>query len=112
MKSDPLKALMRLSLLLPTMLALQACVLTPPIVAPSSACLELIPQDWRKPVRGAPLPPSDANVGDWIVFGNAQTGQLEIQYGRLNDTLSIVGKCEDLQKQAVEKSKPWYRRIF
>ena len=72
-----------------------------PIVATPGACSTLIPDAWRKPVEGAPLPEGNT-VGDWIVFGDAQTGKLDIANGRTADTIGIVERCEKRDAAAVK----------
>lgn len=106
-----LKVPMRAWLILPTMLALQACVGGASIVATPAACLAFIPESWRLPVEGAPLP-SGQTVGDWIAFGDAQTGRLDIANGRLADSYHIVGECERLNNEAVKRSRPRFLGIF
>ena len=99
------KGLMTGSILASTMLVLTGCVSAPPIVTPSSACSALIPDAWREGVEGAPLPPT-MTVGDWIVFGDAQTGQLEKANGRTQDTIEIISRCEERDRKAVQRSRP------
>lgn len=71
-------------------LLLTGCAGGPSIVATPSACASLLPQEWRSPVPGAPLPDGD-QVGDWIQFADAQTGQLD----KANDrTVSAIGIVE------------------
>ena len=45
-------------------------------------------------------------VGDWIVFGDAQTGQLEKANGRTQDTIEIISRCEERDRKAVQRSRP------
>ena len=93
---------MRLSMLLPPLLACAACVGAPPIAAIPSACSTLIPASWHAPVPGAPLP-GGRTVGDWIAFGDAQTAQLDKANGRTGDALDIVARCEARDAAAVKK---------
>jgi len=103
-RSVPLPALPRLSILLLLPLACAACVGAPPIYATSAACSSLLPADWRRPVPGAPLPEGQA-VGGWIAFGDAQTGQLDKANGRTVDAIGIVERCEARDREAVSKAK-------
>ncbi len=59
---------------------------------------------------GADLP-SGNTVGDWVAFGDAQTGQLDKANGRTADTLEIVEKCERRDQDVVKAltAKPWWR---
>ena len=92
-------------------MSIAGCVSTPPIVATPSACSSLIPDSWRKPVPGAPLPAGN-DVGDWIAFGDAQTGQLDKANGRTVDTLGIIARCEERDRLAVKKARPKVLGIF
>lgn len=55
------------------------------------------------PVPGAKLP-EDGTVGDWIVFGDAQTGQLDKANGRTIDAIGIVERCEVRDRVAVKRA--------
>jgi hypothetical protein len=55
-------------------------------------------------VPGAPLPAGET-VGDWIAFGDAQTGQLDKANGRTADAIGIVERCEARDRDAVAKAK-------
>lgn len=101
MRPAPLRLLIPLC----AMLALQACAGAPLIVATPDACSTLIPGAWRKPVPGADLPKGD-NIGDWVAFGDAQTGQLDKANGRVVDTLAIISRCEARDAVAVNKARP------
>lgn len=55
----------------------------------------------------------DGNVvGDWVVFGDAQTGRLDVANGRQSDTLAIISRCEERDRQAVKRSRPKFLGIF
>jgi hypothetical protein len=86
-------------------LLLGGCVSAGPIVAAPSSCSTLIPDSWRAGVEGAPLPDGD-EVGDWIVFGDQQTGRLDVANGRQADTLAIIQRCEERDREAVQRSRP------
>lgn len=91
------------------MLALSGCVGAPPIVATPSACASLLPDEWRVPVAGAPLP-LDSTAGSWIAFGDAQTGQLDKANDRTTSSITIVERCEQLNRDAIASAKrPWWK---
>jgi hypothetical protein len=92
-------------------LAVSGCVSAGPILAETGSCSDYIPVAWRLPVPGADLPAGDT-VGDWIVFGDQQTAQLDKSNGRLADTLHIVGECERRSKEAVRRSRPRFLGLF
>ena len=92
-------------------LALTACAGGVPIASTPSACSGLIPDSWHKPVEGAPLPDGNT-VGDWVAFGDAQTGRLDVANGRQADTLAIISRCEERDKAAVKQSRPRLLGIF
>lgn len=74
-------------------------------MASPSACSTLLPDSWREPVPGAPLPQGDT-VGDWIAFADAQTGQLDKANGRTADSIAIVERCEARDRAAVKRARP------
>jgi hypothetical protein len=47
--------------------------------------------------------PAGRTVGDWIVFGDAQTAQLDKANGRTGDALDIVARCEARDAAAVKR---------
>lgn len=95
------------------MLGLGACVGGPPIVTASAAgCSQLLPGEWKVGVSGAPLPDGDT-VGDWIAFGDAQTGRLDMANGRTKDAIGIVERCEARDAKAVKRARRgFFRRLF
>ncbi len=62
-------------------------------------------------MAGAPLPDGNT-VGDWIAFGDAQTGRLDVANGRQADTLAIIARCEERDRKAVKTSRPRILGIF
>ena len=56
--------------------------------------------------------PDGSTVGDWIAFGDAQTGRLDVANGRQADTLAIIGRCEARDRHAVKKSRSKFLGIF
>lgn len=108
-RSVELLALASWSILLFPALALSGCVGAPPIVATPSACASLLPEAWRTPVPGAPLP-LEGTAGDWIAFGDAQTGQLDKANDRTLSSIAIVERCEQLNREAVASvRRPWWK---
>ena len=102
-----------LSMLMPPLLALTACAGGPPIVTASAAdCAGLLPAEWKKGVAGAELPPDAATVGDWIAFGDAQTGRLDQANGRTADAIVIVERCEAREREALKRARAsWLARL-
>ena len=76
-----------------------------------SACSSLLPSDWREGVPGADLPAGDT-VGDWIAFADAQTGQLDKANDRTRAAIGIVERCEQRDREAVQRAKPKFLGIF
>ena len=93
---------------------LTACAGAPPIVTASAAgCAALLPADWKAGVPGAALPPDEASVGDWVSFGDAQTGRLDQANGRTADAIAIVERCEARDAEAVRRAKRgWLARLL
>lgn len=88
------------------LLATQGCGLfaaaRPTVTTNAAGCSSLIPNDWQDGVAGAPLPDGKV-VGDYIVFGDQQTGKLDQANGRTRDTISIISRCEARDKAALAK---------
>ena len=103
---------MRRLLLLCVMSGLAACAGGPPIVTASGAgCAALLPVEWRAGVAGATLP-DGSTVGDWVVFGDAQTGKLDEANGRTRDAIGIVERCEARDGEAVRRARRgWLERL-
>jgi hypothetical protein len=92
------------------LLACTGCASAPLTIAAPSACSTLIPSSHRQPVPGADLPGPAATAGDWVAFGDAQTGQLDKANGHTADVIEIVERCEARDAATVKKlSKPWWR---
>jgi hypothetical protein len=68
-------------------------------------CSGLVPQEWKTGVSGAELPNNGETVGDWIAFGDAQTGKLDQANGRTVDAIGIVERCEERDQRAVKRAK-------
>jgi hypothetical protein len=91
---------------------LSACASTPIVTATPSSCAALLPAEWKQGVEGAPLPTGN-DVADWIVFGDAQTGKLDVANGRTKDAISIVERCEARDAAAIKKaSRGFFGRLF
>jgi hypothetical protein len=82
---------------------LTSCAGTPIVTAAPNSCATLLPEDWRQGVAGAPLPDSDT-VGDWIAFGDAQTGKLDQANERTKASIGIVERCEQRDAAAVKSA--------
>lgn len=77
-----------------------------------SACHELLPAEWLSGVPSAPLPDGET-VGDWIAFGDAQTGQLDKANGRYVDAIGIVERCHDRDQEAAKRAtRGFFGRLF
>jgi len=103
-----------LALLLPVALMTQGCALfasAQPIASARSACSSLLPDEWREGVPGADLPQGNT-VGDWIAFGDAQTGQLDKSNDRYRAAVGIVERCEVRDREAIAKSRKKFLGIF
>lgn len=100
--------------ILPLLPGLTACAGAPPIATASDAgCAALLPASWKDGVSGAPLPPDRATAGDWIAFGDAQTGRLDQANGRTADAIAIVERCEARDAAAVRRARRGLlRRLF
>lgn len=63
-------------------------------------------------MAGAPLPIGE-QVGDWISFGDQQTGKLDQANGRTIDTIDLVSRCEARDAEAVKRARiGWLARLF
>lgn len=51
-------------------------------------------------------------MGDWIAFGDAQTGQLDKANGRTADAIGIIERCEERDRAAVKRARPKVLGIF
>ena len=59
----------------------------------------------------APLPDGET-VGDWIAFGDAQTGQLDKANDRYRSGVGIIERCEARDREAVKRSRPKFLGVF
>lgn len=93
-------------------LTLSACAGTPVVTAASSGCAALLPASWREGVPPPPLPDGDT-VGDWVAFGDAAIGKLDVANGRTRDAIEVVTRCEQRDREAVKRgSRGWLARLF
>ena len=92
-------------------LACAACASAPRIetIPVALACASRVPPQLRDDVKPAPLP-ADQTVGEWVAFGDAQTGKLEQANDEKATVLWIVDQCEGEQTkaaQALSKRRWW-----
>lgn len=52
----------------------------------------------------APLPAGET-AGDWVAFGDAQTGQLDKANERTTAAIGIVERCEARDREAITRAK-------
>ena len=67
-------------------------------------CDALIPPEWEKGVESAD-PPAGDSVGDWVAFGDAQTGRLDVANDRTRDTIGIVRRCEERDRKDQKRAR-------
>jgi hypothetical protein len=98
----------RMLALAPLTLMLPGCALfaPAPLIATASAagCSTLLDPEWEKGVAGAELPTEDT-VGAWIIFGDAQTGKLDVANDRTKAAIGIVKRCEARDVAALKRAK-------
>lgn len=75
----------------------------PLVTTQGAGCSQLLPTEWREGVQSAPLPAGDT-IGDWIAFGDAQTGRLDVANERTTATIGIVERCEARDAEAVRRA--------
>ncbi|RYG20804.1 MAG: hypothetical protein EON96_00135 [Caulobacteraceae bacterium] len=76
-------------------------------------CAGRIPPQLRAEVAPA-APPADNSVGEWVAFGDAQTGRLETANDRKATMLWILEACEGEERAAAGRltaRPPWWRRL-
>ena len=64
-----------------------------------------MPRWTLQPTPGAALP-AGSTVGDWIVFGDAQTGQLDLANLSKSTIVEIITACEARDAETVSKLQP------
>ena len=90
--------------------SLSACA-APIVTTSPSSCSSLLPQEWKQGVAGADLPDGNT-VGDWIAFGDAQTGKLDQANGRTKDAMGIIERCEARDKESIKRATHKFLGIF
>lgn len=76
-------------------------------------CAGRIPPQLRAEVAPA-SPPADNSVGEWVAFGDAQTGRLETANDSKATLLWILDACEAEERSAVARLAPrpaWWGRV-
>ena len=43
-------------------------------------------------------------MGEWIAFGDAQTGRLDVANDRTKDAIGIIERCEERERQAIKNA--------
>ena len=76
-----------------------------------TACSTLLPSEWLNGVPGADLPREDT-VGEWMLFGDRQTGQLDIANNRYGEAVGIIERCEARDREAIKKARPRFLGVF
>jgi hypothetical protein len=93
-------------------LALSACAGAPLVTAAPSSGATLLPPEWKQGVAGAELPEGNT-VGDWIAFGDAQTGKLDQANERTKAAIGIVERCEARDAAAIKRAtRGFFGRLF
>jgi hypothetical protein len=91
---------------------LSGCAGAPVVTAAPSSCATLLPPEWKQGVAGAELPDGNT-VGDWIAFGDAQTGRLDQANERTKAAIGIVERCEERDAAAIKRvTRGWFGRLF
>lgn len=91
-----------LTLMLPLVAPFAGCSTL--VTSPPAECSQFIPDSWREPIPGAPLP-TGMDARAWMAFGIEQSGQLDKSNGRTADILHIVGQCEMHSNKARARGK-------
>lgn len=69
-------------------------------------CGPMIPESYRKPVPGVPLPPKAASVGQIGDALDGQTRNLDTANGRTADVIAITEACDARSAEVAEQLKP------
>jgi hypothetical protein len=84
----------------------------PIVTAAPNSCSSLLPSSWLEGVPPPPLPEGN-DVGDWVSFGDAAIGKLDVANGRTSDAIGIIARCEERDKKAVNHAtKGFFGRLF
>ena len=65
-------------------------------------CAALIGPTLRADVEGADLPAGNT-VGEWVAFGDAQTGRLDDANGRRRAVVEVVDQCQAEQARLARR---------
>lgn len=80
------------------------CSPAPIISTPPAACSRMLPEAWRTPIEGTPIPDTGKMDLDaakaWAQAYVSESGKLEIANGRVVDAIGIFERCEALQNGA------------
>lgn len=73
-------------------------------------CAARVPPQLRAGTPGA-APPAANTVGEWVAFGDAQTGRLEAANDSKATALWIIDQCEAEARNAAGalRPRPWWR---
>ena len=66
---------------------------------PPAKCAALVPEHWKEPVPGAPIPDGE-DWRDWAAGFVQQGGQLAKANGRTSDAMTIMERCEALVNES------------
>ncbi|MEO0699470.1 MAG: hypothetical protein AAFY81_07100 [Pseudomonadota bacterium] len=106
---------MRKTLLMLMTLALAGCVSTS-ISAPKSSCSELLAGTWQEPVPDAAAPIKEITdldtLKNWITFANAQTAGKRTEFERAQAARAITHRCEERDREAIERARPKFLGLF
>lgn len=106
---------LRLTLLSATLaFGLSACASQPLVIRPATSCTELLPDEYAEDVPSAKIPFRSLEVGDWVAFGDAQTGQLDKANLRAHTSVAVIKKCENRDAALAKQLAPrgWLRRLW
>lgn len=96
-------------------LALTGCVSTS-VFAPESSCSQLLDGTWESPVPDASAPREGATPLDtlksWIGFGGAQTAGKRTEFERAQAARTIIKRCEERDRAAIDRARPKILGIF
>lgn len=100
---------LRIPLAVLAMLGLASCATGPRYVPIQYACASRVPPQLADDVPSTALP-TENTVGQWVAFGDAQTGQLERANDEKATALWIVNQCEAEARAAADDiMRPWWK---
>lgn len=81
------------------------------LTAQNVGCSDLV-REWMKPVEGAVIPAGNT-IADVMIYGDEQTGRLDMANDRIINGHSTIAKCESRDAAAVRRStRGFLGRIF